>query len=97
MSSAERRATSRTQEEMSSTTRTTTKHKMLVPMHPRAKHHRAANSHHDLDTEDDTEESDDIPLSKADIPTILNAVLSTISSEGSSSRDDNQDISHLDE
>ena len=62
-----------------------------------AKHYCAANSRHDSDSEDDTEEADDTPLTKADIPTIVDAVLSNISTEGTSTRDDNQDNSHLGE
>ena len=64
---------------------------------PCAKHHRAANSHYNSDAEDNMEEPVDTPLSKADIPTILDAVLSNISLEGTSSRDGSQDISHLGE
>ena len=48
-------------------------------------------------SEDDTEEPDHTPLTKADIPSIVNAVLSNISTEGNSSRDDSQDVSHLGE
>ena len=46
---------------------------------PRAKRHstRAANSRHDSDSENDTEEPDHNPLTKADIPSIVDAVLST--------------------
>ena len=67
---------------------------------PRAKRHstRAANSRRDSDSDDDyTEELDHTPLTKADIPSIVNAVLSNISTEGNSSRDDSQDVSHLGE
>ena len=66
----------------------------------RAKRHstRAANSRHDSDSEDDyTEEPDHTPLTKADIPLIVNTVLSNISTEGNSSRNDSQDVSHLGE
>ena len=64
-----------------------------------AKRHRTrtANSHRDSDSKGNTEEPDHTPLTKADIPTIVNAVLSNISMEGNSSRDDSQDVSHLGE
>ena len=64
---------------------------------PCAKRHHAANSHHNSESEDDTEEVDYTTLTKADIPTIVDTVLSNISMEGTSSKDDSQDISHLDE
>ena len=62
-----------------------------------AKRHHAANSHHNLESENDTEEVDYTMLTKADIPTIVDTVLSNISTEVTSSKDDSQDISHLDE
>ena len=64
---------------------------------PREKRHRtrAANSHHDSDSKGNTGEPDHTQLTKADIPTIVNVVLSNISMEGNSSRDDSQDVSHL--
>ena len=46
------------------------------------------------DSEDDMEEPEDTLLTKA---TIVDAVLSNISKEGTSSRDDSQDVSHLSE
>ena len=42
-------------------------------------------------------EVDNTPLTKANIPTIVNAVLSNITKEDISSGDDRQDISHLGE
>ena len=96
-SSVERRAMSRSWEETSSTTRTTTKWKNARAYPPCAKRHYAANSHHDLDSEDNTEEVDDTLLTKADISMIVDAVLSNISTEGTSSKDDSQDIPHLGE
>ena len=99
-SSIGRGATARSQEETSSTTRTATKRRYTSACAPRAKRHstRAANSRRDSDSEDDyTEEPDHTPLTKADIPSIVNAVLSNISIEGNSSRDASWDISHLSE
>ena len=64
---------------------------------------RAANSPHQSDSEDDTQESDEIQFTKADIPMrIVDAVLSNFTTEGTSSKNDTQDraqdISHpLDE
>ena len=81
-SSIGRGATSRSREETSSTTRTATKRRNTSACAPRAKRHstRAANSRRDSDSEDDyTEEPDHTPLTKADIPSIVNAVLSNIS------------------
>ena len=49
------------------------------------------------DNKDDMEEVDDTPLRKANIPTIVNAVLSNFSMEGTTSKDDSQDISRLGE
>ena len=69
----------------------------------RVKRQRAANSHHDSDSEDlrgedDTErEVDDSPLTKADIPTIMDAFPNNSSTEGTSSKDKSQHISHLGE
>ena len=80
---------------MSSTTRTTTKRKNTSVDSPHAKHQCAVNTHHDLDSKGDTEEVDGTPLTKADILAIIHAVLSNISMEGTSSRDDSQDISHI--
>ena len=97
MSSVERGAMGRSREEMSSTTRTATKRRNTSTCPPCAKRHRAANSRCDSDSEDDTEEPDDTPLTKANIPTIVIAVLSNISTEGTSSRNDSQDVSHLGE
>ena len=94
------RAMSRSGEKTSSTTRTTTKRKNTSVYPPREKRQRAANSHHDSDhsSEDDTEkEVDDSPLTKADIPTIMDAFPNNISTEGTSSKDDSQHISHLGE
>ena len=54
-----------------------------------------ANSHHEMDSEDDTEEVDDTLLTKATIPTIVDAILSNFSMESTSSKDDSQDISCL--
>ena len=99
-SSIGRGATSRSREETSSTTRTATKRRNTSACAPRTKRHstRAANSRRDSDSEDDyTEEPDHTPLTKADIPSIVNAVLSNISTEGNSSREDSQDVSHLGE
>ena len=99
-SSIGRGATSRSREETSSTTRTATKRRNTSACAPRAKRHStcAANSRRDSDSEDDyTEEPDHTPLTKADIPSIVNAVLSNISTEGNSSREDSQDVSHLGE
>ena len=96
------RAMSRSREKTSSTTRTTTKRKNTSAYPPRAKRQRAANSHHDSDSEDETErEVDASPLTKADIPedipTIMDAFPNNISTEGTSSKEDSQDISHLGE
>lgn len=92
------RAMSRSREKTSSTTRTTTKRKNTSAYPPRAKRQRAANSHHNSDSEDDTErEFDDSPITKADIPTIMDAFPNNISTEGTSSKDDSQHISHLGE
>ena len=99
-SSIGRGATARSREETSSTTRTATKRRYFSTCAPCAKRHstRAANSCRDSDSEDDyMEELDHTPLTKADIPSIVNAVLSNISTEGNSSRDDSQDVSHLSE
>ena len=79
------RAMSFFQEEMSATTRTTTKQKNTSSYPPCAKRWHAANSHHNLDSDGNMEwEVDDTPLAKVDIPTIVNAVLSNISMEGNS-------------
>ena len=89
---------SRSREKTSSTTRTTTKRKNTSAYPPSAKRQRAANSHHDSDSEDETErEVDASPLTKADIPTIMDAFPNNISTEDTSSKDDSQDISHLGE
>ena len=93
-SSSTRTATKR-RGETSSTTRTATKRKNTSTCAPRAKRHstHAANSRRDSDSEDHyTEEPDHTPLTKADIPSIVNTVLSNISTEGNSSRDDSQDV-----
>ena len=95
MSSVERKAMSCSRGEMSSTTRTTTKQKNSSAYPPCAKRHRAVNYHHESDSKGDTEEADDTPLTKADIPTIINVVLSNISTEGTNLRDDSRDTSHL--
>ena len=98
-SSVGRGATSRSREETSFTTRTAMKRRNTSACAPHAKRHSThpANSRRDSDSEDDTEEPDHAPLTKADIPSIVNAVLSNISTEGNSSRDDSQDVSHLGE
>ena len=94
--SAETRAKSRTQEETSRTTRTTTTKRQSVSTNPpRAKRQRAvANTRRESDSEDTSEEVDDTPLTRADIPKIVDAVLSNFSTE-----DDSQagDGSHLGE
>ena len=81
------------QEEISSTTRTTTKQKSTSAIPPHAKHQWMANSHHEMDSEDDTEEVDDTLLTKANIPTIVDAILSNFSMESTSTNDDREDIS----
>ena len=96
------RAMSRSREKTSSTTRTTTKRKNTSAYPPRVKRQRAANSHHDSDSEDlgedDTErEVDDSQLTKADIPTIMDAFPNNSSTKGTSSKDKSQHISHLGE
>ena len=98
-SSVARGATSRSREETSFTASTATKRRNTSACAPCAKRHstRQANSRRDSDSEDDTEEPDHTPLTKADIPSIVNAVLSNISTEGNSARDDSQDVSHLGE
>ena len=70
-----------------------------VPYAPHAKRHstRAASSRRNSDSEDDTEEPDHTLLTKANIPSIVHAVLCNISTEENSSRDDSQDVSHLGE
>ena len=88
---------SHSQEEMSSTTRTTTKWKSTSANPPCAKCQHAANSRHKSDSEDDMEDVDDTPPRKANIPMIVNAVLSNFSMEDTSSKDDSQDISCLGE
>ena len=72
------------------------KWKNTIAYPPHAKCHCAVNSCHDLDSEDNTEVYD-TPFTKADIPMIIDAVLSNISTEDTSSKDDSQDISHLGE
>ena len=52
-----------------------------------------ANSHHEMDSKDDTEEVDDTLLTKANIPTIVDAILSNFSMESTSTNDDREDIS----
>ena len=64
---------------------------------PCTKHHCATNSRHDSDSEDDTKEPDDTPLTKANISTIIDAILNNISTEGTSSKGNSQDVSHLGE
>ena len=94
LTSSVERAMSFFWEEMLSTTRTTTKQKNTSSYPPCAKRWHAANSHHNSDSEGDTEwEVDNTPLTKTNIPTIVNAVLSNITMEGNSSKD----ISHLSE
>ena len=95
--SVERRAKSRTQEETSRTTRTTAKRKSASADPPRPKCQRLADTRRESDSEDNTEEIDDTPLTKADIPKIVDAVLSNFSTEGISSMDDSQDNPHLGE
>ena len=65
------------------------------PPHP--KYQRVANARHKSDSEDDTEEVDDISLTKVNIPMIINAVRSNFSMEDASLQDDSQDNSHLSE
>ena len=89
--SVERRAKSRTQEETSRTTRTTAKRKSASANPPRPKRQRLADTRRESDSEDDT------PLTKADIPKIVDAVLSNFSTEGIGSMDDSQDNPHLGE
>ena len=91
------RKKSRTQEGTSRTTRTTTKRKSASAVPPHPKRQRLADTRRESDSEDDTEEIDDTPLTKADIPKIVNAVLSNFSTKGISSMDDNQDNPHLGE
>ena len=81
--------TSRSREETSSTTRTATKRRNTSACASHAKRHsmRSANSHRDSDSEDEyTEEPGHTPLTKADIPWIVNAVLSNISTEATAQR-----------
>ena len=78
MRSAETRAESRTQEETSRTTRTATKRQSASTNPPHVKRQRAgtvANTRREFDSEDALE-VDDTPLTRADIPKIVNAVLS---------------------
>ena len=65
------------------------------PPHPKCQ--RVANAHHKSDSEDNTEEVDDISLTKVDIPMIIVAVCSNVSMEDASLQDDSQDNSHLSE
>ena len=53
-----------------------------------------ANSCYNSDSEGDIEEVDNTPLTKANIPTIVDTGLSNFSTEGTSSKDDSQDISY---
>lgn len=55
---------------------------------PCAKCQHVANAHCTLDNEDYKEEIDDTPLARANIPKIINAILSNFSKEGTSLRDD---------
>ena len=98
-SSVARGATSHSREETSFTASTATKRRNTSACASCAKRHstRQANSRRDSDSEDDTEEPDHTPLTKADIPSIVNAVLSNISTEGNNARDDSQDVSHFGE
>ena len=83
---------------MPSTTRTATKQKTLVPIHRvQSVIVQPTDSHHNSDSEDNTKEPDNTPLAKANIPTIVDAVLSNVSTKGTSLRDESQDISHLGE
>ena len=83
------------------TTRTTTKQQSASTNPPRAKRQRAgtvANTRHESNSEDASEEVDDTPLTRADIPKIVDAVLSNFSMEGTSPKDDSQaDGLHLGE
>ena len=64
---------------------------------PRPKRQHLANTCRESDSEDDTEEIDNTPLTKADIPKIVDAALSNFSTEGITSMDDSQDNPHLGE
>ena len=64
---------------------------------PRAKHQHLANTHRESDSEDDTEEINDTPLITADIPKIVDIILSNFSTEDTSSMDDSQDNPYLGE
>ena len=65
------------------------------PSHPKCQ--RVANARHKSDSEDNTEEVDDISLTKVDIPMIIDAVRSNFSMEDASLQGDSQDNSHLSE
>ena len=73
---------------MPRTTKSATKQKSASANPPRAKRQRAATTHRESDSEDDMEEVDTNPLTRADISTIVDSVLSNFSKEGASSTDD---------
>lgn len=61
------------------------------------KYQHVTSSHHNLDSENDTEEVEDTPLTRADIPNIINAILRNFSKDATSSRDYSQNNSHISE
>ena len=63
---------------------------------PRAKRPRVGTSHR-RESDDDVEESDDTPLTRGDIPSIVDAVLNSFSREGARPRDDDRDNPHVGE
>ena len=77
-------------------TRSTKKRKNASAAPARTKRPRTGHTHRESDSETKTE-ADDTPLTRADIPKIVDAVLNNLSTDGASSRDDSHDNPHLGE
>ena len=93
-------------EETSHTTRTAAKQKIASGDPPCVKRQYVTTTHGELYSEgntrcksdnEDNVEVDGTPLTKANIPKIVDTILSNFSMEGTSSRDDSQDNPHLSE
>ena len=63
---------------------------------PRTKRPRDGTSHR-RESDDDVEESDNTPLTRADIPSIVDAVFNSFSREGARPGDDDGDNPHVGE
>ena len=96
MGRMERRDASCTLEDTPCSTRTATKRKSASAKLAHAKRQRMATTHRESDSADDMEEAYDTPLTRPDIPKIVDAVLSNFSKEGASSKDGSQDDSQGD-